>query len=184
MFSQHEEVETRKLLLKQKPPRIELANNVEGPMYTQVGQSLAFLRGHGSPELQIAISSGGGDVDIGLDIYDMIRLYPSKTTGLVINRAASMAAIILQACTVRQCAPHASILIHHISRRSVTLDQLRDSKKLKELRDDMEKSQDRLYKILQERTGQPLHKIKSVCAKDEYMDARAALKFGLIDNIV
>lgn len=184
MFSPQEVDDARKTNLRLPHPRMELASDVGGQMFTQVGQSLAYLRGRGSPALEVTINSGGGDVDAGLDIYDMLRSYPGKTTGVVIGRAASMAAIILQACTVRHCTQHAHVLIHHISRRSVTLDQLRNSKRLKTLREEMEESQNRLYKILVERTGQPIKRIRDVCAKDTYMSAHEALRFRLIDKIV
>ena len=51
------------------------------------------------------------------------------------------------------------------------------------MKEDLEKSQKMIYKILMQKTGQTLTKIKAACARDLPMDAREALLFGLIDEI-
>lgn len=135
-----------------KEPIIYIAEDTEPPLYKKVALAFAYLVTKGSPDLKIIIDSNGGSTSVGLDIYDLIRLYPGKTTGLVISKAASMAAIILQACKVRTCAIHAEVLIHHISRRSVSLDTLVSPSQRKKLVTGMKLIQQQQYKILMART--------------------------------
>ena len=41
-----------------------------------------------------------------------------------------------------------------------------------------------LYEILAKHTGQPLEKVRQDCDRDNFMDAKQALKYGLIDKII
>jgi ATP-dependent Clp protease protease subunit len=171
-------------LVQQRQPQVFVKGETSAEQYAAVATSFAYLVSRGSPPVTVLVDSGGGPVGPGLDIYDVIRLYQGTTTGLVLRRAASMAAIILQACSKRQCARHAGILIHHVSRTSVSLDQLRNKRRRDLILESMQKDQDRLYRILVDRTKQPLPLIKKECRKDKYMTAEEALAFGLIDEIV
>jgi len=171
-------------MLRTDVPIIDIVGEVNKDMYRYVRTAIRYLLSRGSPEIRVLISSPGGLVDAGLDIYDELRLYPGRKTATVNDNAASMGALILQACDLRQCARHSHILIHHISTGNVTLDTLRSKKKLKNMVDSMEADQKRLYDILATRTGKSVKKISSACKKDEYMTAKEALGFGLIDEIV
>lgn len=173
--------EIQEALLKKNT--LYLGGEVKGDMVDYVNMSIAELISQGSPPLTVYITSGGGNVTAGLDIYDMLSMYPNTKTGIVVAYAKSMAAVILQACTVRQALYHARILIHHISTHNVTLDIMRSQKKKAEVLNDMEKGQARLYRILSERTGRTVSEISRTCKKDEDMSAQEALEFGLIDSI-
>lgn len=147
-------------------------------------EALQRLRAKGSPDIEIHITSPGGDVEIGLDMYDFLCSYKGKKTAIVFAFAHSMAAVILQACEVRNCTRHAKILIHHITRNSISLTTLRNAKELKKAIADMEERQQRLYRILSERTSKTIPQIKKECEKEKPMNAEEALKFGLIDEII
>lgn len=163
---------------------LHLSGSVDNDMSVYVGEAMARLAIRDCPDVEIIIASKGGDFESGLDIYDALRLYPSHKTGIVHMQASSMAAIILQACEVRKCARHSYLLIHHISRETVSLDVLRNPEKLAKTVDDMEKRQERLYQILSQRTGKDKETIRKVCEEDRLMTAEEALEFGLIDEII
>jgi ATP-dependent Clp protease protease subunit len=46
------------------------------------------------------------------------------------------------------------------------------------------KTWETLYTILAKHTGQPIEKIRQDCDRDNFMDAKQALKYGLIDKII
>jgi ATP-dependent Clp protease protease subunit len=163
---------------------VDMSGEVDGDMARYTREALLRLKAEGSPDVEIRITSGGGHVEYGLDIYDMIRLYKGKTRGVVFGPAASMAAIILQGCVHRCAAVHSHILIHHISRGQITLDDLRSTTRIAKIRAEMEKHQQRLYQILSERTGKSIPHIRKVCAKDKNMTPAEAKAFGLIDEIL
>jgi ATP-dependent Clp protease protease subunit len=163
---------------------VDIAGEVDMDMAKYVREALLRLKAERSPDIEVRITSNGGSVEAGLDIHDMIRLYEGKKKGIVFGMAASMGAVILQACDERCAAPNASVLIHHISRNQVSLDDLRKPHKVNQIRKEMERRQQRLYTILSARTGQTNKRIRAVCAKDEEMLSEEALKFGLIDTVL
>ena len=147
-----------------------------------VKEGLAKLYFKGSPEIIILITSQGGSVNCGLDIIDLLTLYKGKKTAIVCGRAYSTAAVILQACDVRYATVHSLILFHNLRRR-MSLDVLRDEKKLREEIVEMEKLQGRFYSIVVKKTGKTLEKIYAEFAKDKNMDAEDALVNGYLDGI-
>ena len=173
-------------LLDLPEPIIDIVGEIDDDMFFYVRNAIEYLRGLGSPPVTVHITSGGGDVISGLDIYDLLRLYPNEVTTVVVSRAASMGALILQAASPgkRLCTEHSYVLIHHIWNNRISLDQLRSESEMKKFRDNLEKSQARLYKILREKTGQSLPKIKITCKKDQYLDSEESLDFGLVDEII
>lgn len=172
------------LAIRANEPILYIAGDVDREMYNRTANALAFLAAKGSPDLKVIIDSNGGSVSDGLDIYDLIRLYGGKTSGLVISKAASMGAIILQACGVRKCALHAEILIHHISRRNVSLDTLTSTDEHQKLVDEMKVDQQRQYDILVKKTGQTEEKIIETCKLDKFMSSEEAKAFGLVDEVI
>jgi len=163
---------------------IDLGGDVDEDMVRYVREALIRLTAQGSPQVEVMITSGGGSVKVGLDIYDALRYYVGKKAGIVHGFAQSMAALILQACDHRRCLRHAFLLIHHVAEERVSLDVLRDDEKLRRLREDLEESQSRLYKILSTRTRKSVDEIGVACSQEKEMTAEQALAFGLIDEIV
>lgn len=157
---------------------------VDRKMFEYAQEAILLLVAKGSPDVEISINSGGGSVDYGLDIYDLLRLYKGRKTITVHSIAASMGAIIIQACEVRKIARHSKVLIHYVSTRNISLSQLKDPNKLEEIIKDLEASQNRLEAILMKRTGQTLELIQNECKKDRRMTAEEALAFGLVCEIV
>ncbi len=174
----------REQLLELPAPILVLNGKVDKGMYEFTASSLAFLTVKGSPALEVVVDSGGGDVKAGLDIYDQLRLYTGAKRCVIKCVSASMAAVFMQACEVRACARHAGILIHHVSRNSVSLDELTNAKRLAKVIDNMKRDQDRLYAILSLRSGKNTRIIKKRCEEDRFMTSEEALEFGLIDQIV
>lgn len=143
---------------------------------------LVSLLLQGSPPVKVIISSGGGNVGAGMDIYDLLKLYPGKKTAVVVCEARSMAAVILQACDRRLATQNAGITIHNTS-GGVTHDELMDEEKIKKLRQEYTDCQKRINIIFSSRANKSLEEIKIQCAKNEDMCAEKAKEFGLIDEV-
>lgn len=163
---------------------IDLQGEVDEAMGRYVREALVRLLAKGSPPILILITSGGGDAVVSLDIYDGLMMYEGKKVALVMDRANSSAAFVMQACDIRLATRHAGILIHHISRRQVSLDVLQNTRKLKKLREDVESRQAAIDRIFARRTGKTLREIRAQCRKDQSFKAQEALRFGLIDHVV
>src|SRR5258706_13842770 len=94
---------------------IEIAGEVDADMIMYVREAMLRLIAKGNPDITVLINSNGGSVTCGLDIYDVLKYYTGKKTGIVQRFAKSMAAVILQACERRQTMRHSIIHIHHVS---------------------------------------------------------------------
>jgi ATP-dependent Clp protease protease subunit len=163
---------------------VEISGDIDGDMAMYVREAMLRLTAKGSPAVKVIITSGGGSVSCGLDIYDTLAYYSGEKTGVVQGFAKSMAAIVLQACQKRQSMRHAYLLVHHISTTQVGLDSMRKKAKMARIKKEAEDDQVRLYKILGDRTGHTVSEIRRACAKNQSMNAEEALEFGLIDEII
>lgn len=182
-MNKHYVLQQREIDLLQKNI-IDIYDDTEADLINYIREALLWLRTKGSPDIEVKITSNGGSMDIGLHVYDELRNYSGKKTGIVAGFARSMGAIILQACDNRYCHENSLILIHHISRSKISLDQITSKKKNRAVRKDMEQSQKILYSILMDKTGKKKKEIIKVCKKDKSMRAKKALAFGLIDKIL
>jgi len=153
-------------------------------MFRYVREALAIKMGEGNPPVTVHISSGGGGVGWGLDIYDLLAFYPGRKVGVVHSIAASMASVILQACDWRTATPYSSVLIHHVNNQNLHLDVARDDAELKKFIARMERSQSKLYDILTRRTGKTLEEISARCKLDEPMTSEEAREYGLLDQVI
>ena len=174
--------ETQQKLLKSGI--IDIGGSVDADMALYVREALLRLRAEGNPPVSLHITSSGGSVSIGLDIYDTIRLYLGQKTGIVTGYARSMAVVILQACDKRQCARHAHMLIHNLICEEVSLDVLRNAQKLKKRINRAENDQRCIEEILAKRTGKSITCIRHTCRRNRDLNPQEALKLGLVDAVV
>lgn len=163
---------------------IDLAGEVNHDMFIYVREALMRLTAKDSPEIEILISSKGGDCNHGLYIYDLLASYPGKTIGKVFGYAGSGAVTILQTCDERQAAENAEIIIHNphndeLSKNSQKHDILRAERE-RHLASDREK----MIRIYQRHTNQSREIVEKALYEAERMTAEEALKFGLIDKII
>lgn len=165
---------------------IDISGSITYSTAAYVREAVLRLRVEGSPEVEVNIASAGGNADAGLQIYVDIRLYSGKTTGVVIGKALSTAAIILQACTHRTASKHSSILVHNATCdvSQFRADYILDMDKFANARKDVVAAQRRIFAIYQQRTGRSIREIKALSARDLPLSADKAKQFGLIDKIV
>jgi len=143
---------------------------------------LIYLEGK-NPDKDIFfyINSPGGVVSDGLAIYDTMNYIKCDVSTICIGLAASAAALLLTsgAKGKRYALPNSQIMIHQPHAQGLG-GQASD---IKILADQIEKNKEKLNKILSERTGQPLKKIRVDTDRDYYMSASEAKDYGLIDKI-
>lgn len=161
---------------------IFLSGEIEDISANLVVAQLLFLEADDpDKDINLYINSPGGSVTAGLAIYDTMQHIKCDVSTICVGMAASMGAFLLTAGAKgkRKALPNSEIMIHQPSggTRGQATDIVIHAERLI-------KTKENLNKILSERTGQDLEKIKKDVERDFFMDAEEALKYGIIDEII
>ena len=132
-------------------------------------------------DINLYINSPGGLITAGMAIYDTMNYIKPDVCTICIGMAASMGAFLLSsgAKGKRYVLPNAEVMIHQPL--GGTSGQASD---IKIAADHIVKIREKLNRILAANTGQPYEKIVVDTDRDNYLDAQAALEYGLVDKIV
>ncbi len=135
-------------------------------------------------DIQLYINSPGGSVTAGFAIYDTMQYITSDVSTICIGLAASFGAFLLAGGKKgkRIALPNAEIMIHQPAIHGNGVQgQATD---IKIISDHMQKSKERLNRILAENTGRSIEEIWIDTERDYYMSAQEALEYGVIDRII
>jgi ATP-dependent Clp protease protease subunit len=132
-------------------------------------------------DISLYINSPGGSVTALLGIYDTMQYIRPDVSTICLGWAASAAAVILAAGATgkRYALPHSTVVLHQphggAQGQSVDIDiQAREILRLRAVVDE----------LLARHTGQPVGKIAEDTDRDFILDARQALEYGLVDEVL
>ncbi|MDD4075760.1 MAG: ATP-dependent Clp endopeptidase proteolytic subunit ClpP [Eubacteriales bacterium] len=132
-------------------------------------------------DISLYINSPGGSVTAGMAIYDTMQYIKCDVSTICVGLAASMGAFLLTAGVKgkRRALPNSEIMIHQPlgGARGQATDVAIHAEQLI-------KTRKRINEILASRTGQPLERIQADTERDNFMDAQAALDYGIVDEII
>jgi ATP-dependent Clp protease protease subunit len=151
-------------------------------MANVVVAQLLFLESENpDKDVHLYINSPGGIVTAGLSIYDTMQFIKPDVSTICLGQAASMGSLLLTggAKGKRYCLPHSRIMIHQPSGgfqgQASDIDiHAREILKVKE----------RLNAIMAKHTGQPVERIERDMERDNFMEAQAAVEYGLVDTVL
>lgn len=161
---------------------IFLSGEVEDFSANLIVAQLLFLEADDpDKDIHLYINSPGGSITAGMAIYDTIQHVKCDVSTICVGMAASMGAFLLAsgAKGKRKALPNSEIMIHQPSggTRGQVTDIVIHAERII-------KTKDKLNKILSERTGKDLERIKKDVERDYFMDAEEALSYGIIDEII
>lgn len=135
-------------------------------------------------DVQLYINSPGGSVTAGFAIYDTMRHIRCDVSTICIGLAASFGAFLLAGGTrgKRLALPNSQIMIHQPSMSGRGIQG--PASDILIMSDYMQKSRQRLNRILAENTGHTPMEIERDTERDNFMSAEEALEYGLIDSII
>jgi ATP-dependent Clp protease protease subunit len=167
-------------LLKERV--IFLSGPIDDNISNLVVAQLLFLESE-NPEkdISIYINSPGGSISAGLAIYDTMQFISSSVSTLCIGQAASMGALLLAGGDKgkRYVLPNSRIMIHQplggfqgqASDFEIHAKEILHMKKV-------------VNEILAKHTGQTIKKIEKDTDRDNFLDANAAIKYGIVDKVL
>ncbi len=160
---------------------IFISGEINDMLANNVIAELLYLDSISNDDIYLYINSPGGSVTAGMAIYDTMNFIKSDVATICIGIAASMAAFLLSSGKKgkRSVLPNADVMIHQplggaegqASDIKIAADRIICIRK-------------RLNKILASNTGQSLKKIEKDTERDNYLSAREALSYGLVDEII
>ena len=132
-------------------------------------------------DIHLYINSPGGSVTAGMAIYDTMQYIKCDVSTMCLGMAASMGAFLLSGGTKgkRYALPNAEIMIHQPSggaqgqatEISIAAEHILRTKK-------------KLNEILAANTGKPYDVIAADTERDNWMTAKEAMEYGLIDSVI
>ncbi len=168
------------LLLKERI--IFLGTPIDDQVANLIVAQLLFLN-HEDPEkeIQMYINSPGGVVYAGFAIYDTMKMISNPISTVAVGVTASFGTVLLTAGTKgrRYTLPHATIHMHQplggaqgqATDIEIAARQILRQKAI-------------LNDILAKSTGQPLEVIERDTDRDFYLDAKGAVEYGLVDQVL
>lgn len=168
------------LLLKERI--IFLGTPIDDQVANLIVAQLLFLN-HEDPdrEIQMYINSPGGVIYAGLAIYDTMQMISNPISTVAVGVTASFGTVLLAAGTKgrRYALPNATVHMHQplggAQGQATDIEiQAKQILRLKSL----------LNGVMSKHTGQPLEVIERDLDRDYYLDAKQAVEYGLVDQII
>ena len=161
---------------------IMLGSAIDDEVANAIIAQMLFLESQDkTKDIKLYVNSPGGSVTAGLAIYDTMQHIACNVSTICVGMAASMGAVLLAggAKGKRFALPNSEIMIHQPL--GGVEGQATDIKIRAER---IMKMKDQLNKILAKHTGQPIKKIDVDTDRDNFMDAKQACTYGLIDKVM
>lgn len=134
-------------------------------------------------EIKFYINSPGGVVTSGMVIYDTMQMIQSPVSTICMGLAASMGSILLSGGKKgsRFIYPHGEVMIHQPSIggyfRATSAD-------IEIQAEQIEKTKQLGAEILARNTGKTVEQILKDFNRDYWMDAKAAVAYGIVDGVL
>ena len=160
--------------------RIILLNNEINDTTSNIWiAELLYLASINDDDIYIYINSPGGSITSGLALYDTMMYIKPKVITICVGLAASMAAFILSSGYKRYALENSEIMIHEPSTNySGNASDIFNHTKW------LERIKNKVDYILAKNTKHTIEEIVSATLRDNFMDSRTALEFGIIDEIL
>ncbi len=161
---------------------IMLSGEVNDAVASSIVAQMLFLEAE-DPEKDIYfyINSPGGVITSGMAIYDTMNYIRPNVATICIGQAASMGSFLLSsgAKGKRFALPHARIMIHQPlgGAQGQATDIEIQAKEILRMKAE-------LNAILAKNCGQSLEKIEEDTDRDNYMSAKEAVAYGMIDEVL
>ena len=161
---------------------IFLTGPVEDHMANLIVAQMLFLESDNpDKDIHLYINSPGGSVSAGLSIYDTMQFIQPEVSTMCVGHAASMGAVLLAggAPGKRFVLPHSRVMIHQPSGgaqgQATDIEiQANEIVRIRKILND----------LLARHTGREVEAIGRDTERDNFMNARQALEYGLVDKVI
>jgi len=158
-----------------------ITGEVEDHMASLIVAQLLFLESENpSKPISMYINSPGGVVTAGMAIHDTMQYIKPSVSTVCVGQAASMGSFLLASGEpgMRIALPNARIMVHQPSggARGMASDIEIQAREILRIRQ-------RMNDLYVKYTGQSLTDIEKALARDTFLEAEEAKKFGIVDKV-
>ena len=160
---------------------IFISGEIDDNLANSVIAQLLYLDSINHDEISLYINSPGGSITSGMAIYDTMEFVKSSISTICLGMCASMAAFLLSCGDKgkRYILPNAEVMIHQPLGGASG-----QATEIKIAAERILKLKDKLNRILSINTKQSLEKIENDTERDNFMDSKEALEYGIVDKII
>ncbi len=146
-----------------------------------IAQLLYLEREDPDKDISLYIHCPGGGINAGLAIYDTMQLIRCDVSTICVGLAASMGTVLLAggAKGKRFALPNSTIHMHQAVGGAHG-----EATQIAIIAKEILREQDVIRSILAEHTGQTMENIAHDTDRDFFMNAEAAMEYGVIDEIL
>ena len=160
---------------------ILLSGEIDDILANSIVAQLLYLDSLNHDDINLYINSPGGAVTAGMAIYDTMNFVKSDVSTICLGMAASMAAFLLSSgeAKKRYILPNAEVMIHQPLGGAQG-----QATEIKIAAEHILKLRDKLNHILANNTGQKIEDIQKDTERDNFMNSKEALDYGIVDKII
>ncbi|MGO5072347.1 head maturation protease, ClpP-related [Clostridium sporogenes] len=130
-------------------------------------------------ELEIMVNSPGGYVDVGSEIFTLLKDYKGTVIVKIVGMAASAASVAAMGGDIIKISPTGRLMIHNAS--GVIQGDYRDMDHGSEILKECNKAISNAYML---KTGMKQEELLDLMNKETFMNAQRAKELGFIDEIM
>lgn len=160
---------------------ILLTGEIDDALANTVVAELLYLDSLNHEDISLYINSPGGSVTAGMAIFDTMNFIKSKVSTICLGIAASMAAFLLASGEKgkRYVLPNSEVMIHQPLGGAQG-----QASEIKIAAEHILKTKGKLNRLLAKHTGKSLKQIERDTERDNFMEAKEAVAYGLVDQIL
>jgi len=159
----------------------------QGNVYDKTGNALTQVidecLGSGVRHIHLMISSTGGNVFYGSNLFSHLRRLPIKISTYNISTVQSIGVTLFCAGDERYCVPEANFMIHPVLLQPVQ-NQFFNAQQFRELSDVCTAQTRSIANIIATSTGQPLDQVYEDMNRTTWLNAQQSQSYGLVNTVV
>jgi ATP-dependent Clp protease, protease subunit len=142
---------------------------------------LANLSNQGVKEVYLMLSTLGGSVMHGMNLYNVLRAFPFKLTTHNVGNVDSIGNAVFLAGEQRYACPHSTFMFHGVASKLPQMNA--EAKFLRERLDSITSDIKRIGDILVERTGISQDQVSNLFGEAQTKDATFAVGCGIVHEV-
>ena len=164
---------------KPKIERVTFVGSVDNYMVGKTIDKIFKINDEESADrIELWLNSHGGSIDMGMGLFDVIKMSPIPIDTVATGCAMSMAQVVLQAGVVRYATPNTTIMIHRSRGGGYG-----DPDEVKASSDNFMKLSYRNKMLVAKRVGMTYKELMEFMGAAKYMRPATAKKHNFIDAI-